>query len=167
MPRNPGAPSVFISSTPDLKEYRKAAERAASRARLPPSHDRGLPRRRPPAPRRLPRQSHRSRRAGSHCRQLLRRLRLRDQPANEFKSYKWIECEEAARQGKEVFSVEWPRDQREAYRITAAIKGSREVRFALLGILCDVLLLHLRSRYNDPQNTGQEGQSADGDSNCG
>jgi len=31
MPRNPGAPSVFISSTPDLKEYRKAAERAGFR----------------------------------------------------------------------------------------------------------------------------------------
>jgi|SRR5580658_608899 hypothetical protein len=33
MPRKPGAPSVFIPSTSDdLKEYRKAAERAASRA---------------------------------------------------------------------------------------------------------------------------------------
>jgi hypothetical protein len=32
MPRNPGAPSVFISSTSDdLKEFRKAADRAASR----------------------------------------------------------------------------------------------------------------------------------------
>jgi len=54
-----------------------------------------------------------------------------DQPANHFKSITWIECEEAARQGKEVLaflvdpSCEWPLDQREAYRITAAIEQGK------------------------------------------
>jgi hypothetical protein len=44
------------------------------------------------------------------------------------KSITWLECEEAVRQGKEVLAflvdpaVEWPPDQREAYRITAAIE---------------------------------------------
>jgi hypothetical protein len=128
MPRNPGAPSVFISSTSDdLKEYRKAAERAASRAGFLPITMEDFP-------------------ATGHppldvCRAKVTEADVLvaivahrygwvppDQPANHFKSITWLECEEAARQGKEVLAflvdpaVEWPLDQREAYRITAAIE---------------------------------------------
>ena len=165
--------TVFISSTSeDLKEYRKAAERAASRAGFRQVMMEDFA-----ASGRLPLDVCREKVSEADVLVVIVAHRYGwvppGQPPNQFHSITWLECEEAARQGKEVLAFlvdpacEWPLDQREAYRITAAIKGSREVRFALLGILCDAFLLHLRSRYNDPQNTGQEGQSADGDGNCG
>jgi hypothetical protein len=131
MPRNPGAPAVFISSTSeDLKEYRRSAERAASRAGFLQVMMEDFP-------------------ASGHpplavCRAKVSEADVLvaivahrygwvppDQPANQFQSITWLECEEAARQGKEVLAFladpacEWPLDQREAYRITAAIEQGK------------------------------------------
>jgi hypothetical protein len=128
MPRNSGAPSVFISSTSDdLEQYRKAAERAASRAGFRQVMMEDFA-------------------AAGHppldvCRAKVSEADVLvaivahrygwvplDQPADQFKNITWLECEEAARQGKEVLAfvvdpgVNWPLDQREAYRITAAIE---------------------------------------------
>jgi len=128
MPRNPGAPSVFISSTSDdLKEYRKAADRAATRAGFRQVMMEDFP-----ATGHPPLDVCRAKVSEADVLVAIVAHRYGwvspDQPASQFKSITWLECEEAARQGKEVLAFlvdpacEWPLDQREAYRITTAVE---------------------------------------------
>ena len=128
MSRNSGAPAVFISSTSDdLREYRKAVERAASRAGFRQVMMEDFPSvGHPPL---------------DVCRDRVNQADVLvvivahrygwvppGQPVNQFKSITWLECEEAVRQGKEVLvflvdpSCDWPLDHYEDYRIAAATK---------------------------------------------
>ena len=128
MPRDSRVPAVFISSTSaDLKEYRTAAERAASRAGFLQVMMEDFP-----ATGHPPLDVCRAKVTEADVLVAVVAYRYGwvppDQPSNQFKSIAWLECEEAARQGKEVLAflvdpaVQWPLDQREAYRITAAIE---------------------------------------------
>jgi hypothetical protein len=50
-----------------------------------------------------------------------------DQPAGEYKSITWLECEQAEREGKLVLpflvdpAADWAVQQKESYRVTAAM----------------------------------------------
>jgi formylglycine-generating enzyme required for sulfatase activity len=63
-----------------------------------------------------------------------------DQPGQEHKSITWLECEQAIAEGKEVLAFlvadrqPWPEEQREEFRLTAALREGR----ATPGLLADV-----------------------------
>jgi formylglycine-generating enzyme required for sulfatase activity len=118
---------VFISSTvEDLKLYRTAVREAAIAARFHPEMQEYFPA------------------SGAHppLAECLKRVSQADvvtvivahrygwvppdQPAGEFKSITWLECERAADDGNEILAflvdknADWPMDQREAYLTMAA-----------------------------------------------
>ena len=78
-----------------------------------------------------------------------------DQSANQFKSITRLECEEAARQGKEVLAFlvdpacEWPLDQHEDFRITAAIKQRTATAELLAEVQRNVAQLDAFKRWLD------------------
>jgi formylglycine-generating enzyme required for sulfatase activity len=132
----PGVPVVFISSTAeDLGAYRKAADQGARIARcFPEVHELWVARDKPPL---------------AEC---LARVRSADalvaivahrygwvppeQPGGERKSITWLECEEAARLGKEVLAflvdetVPWPEESKEEYRLVEAARSGKAVEMA-------------------------------------
>jgi formylglycine-generating enzyme required for sulfatase activity len=132
----PGLPVVFISSTAeDLGAYRTAAEKGVRTARcFPDVHELWVARDKPPL---------------DEC---LRRVREADalvvivayrygwvppdQPEGKRKSITWLECEEAAKGGKEVLAflvnetVEWPEEAKEEYRLVEAARTGKVLEIA-------------------------------------
>ncbi|HXM40419.1 MAG TPA: SUMF1/EgtB/PvdO family nonheme iron enzyme [Bryobacteraceae bacterium] len=121
-------PTVFISSTSeDLKPYRDAARDAAIGAGLLPTMMEYFPATgRPSLPECL--------RKVSQADLVVAIVAHRygwvppDQPAGEYKSITWLECEHAEREGKLVLgllvdpAIDWPVQLKESYRVTAAIE---------------------------------------------
>jgi len=128
MPRKAGVPVVFISSTSeDLKPYREAAREAAIAAGLLPVMMEYFPATGRPSLAECLRKA-------SEADVLVAIVAHRygwvppDQPAGEYRSITWLECEQAERDDKPVLpflidpNADWPVQLEESYRVAAAIK---------------------------------------------
>ena len=128
MQRKAGVPVVFISSTSeDLKPYREAAREAAIAAGLLPVMMEYFPATGRPSLAECLRKA-------SEADVLVAIVAHRygwvppDQPAGEYRSITWLECEQAERDDKPVLpflidpNADWPVQLEESYRLAAAIK---------------------------------------------
>ena len=132
----PVLPVVFISSTvEDLAGYRRAADEGARIARcFPEVHELWVARDHPPL---------------DECLERVRKADVLvvivayrygwvppDQAGTERKSITWLECEEAAKHGREVLAflvdeaAPWPEDSREEYRLVEAARSGQAVKIA-------------------------------------
>src|SRR5947209_17896182 len=129
-------PVVFISSTvEDLGGYRRAADESARIARcFPEVHELWVARDDPPL---------------NECLERVRKADVLvvivayrygwvppDQAGTERKSITWLECEEAAKHGKEVLAflvdegTRWPDESREEYRLVEAARSGEAMKIA-------------------------------------
>jgi Domain of unknown function (DUF4062) len=132
----PGLPVVFISSTAeDLGAYRTAAARGVRTARcFPEVHELWVAQDKPPLEECLTR----VRKADA----LVVIVAYRygwippDQPEGKRKSITWLECEEAAKEGKEVLAflvdetIKWPEEDKEEYRLVEAARIGKALEIA-------------------------------------
>jgi hypothetical protein len=132
----PVLPVVFISSTAeDLGAYRKAADQGARIARcFPEVHELWVARDKPPLEECLAR----VRNADALVVIVAHRYGWvpENQPGGERKSITWLECEEAARLGKEVLAflvdetAPWPDEGKEEYRLMEAARSGKALEIA-------------------------------------
>ena len=131
-------PTVFISSTvDDLKPYREAARNAAIRAKFHPEMSEYFP---ASGAKPLDECLQKVSEADPVIVVVAHRYGWvpKDQPAKQYKSITWLECERAAEEGKDVLafllddeSLEhpWPAESREEYQIAkATLEGKATVK---------------------------------------